>query len=66
MKIFKAAALIVIIATASHAGVMIEEIKDLPNQFGQQEAASEAVSRDPENDLHGFIQFLVMAFLALV
>lgn len=66
MKTFTAAALIVIIATASQAGVMIEEITELPHQLEHSEADSKAMSRDPVSDLHGFIQFLVMSFLLLI
>lgn len=53
-------------ATASYAGVMIEDIKDVPLQIEQAQGLTESVSNDETSAPQGFFQFMVMAFLMLI
>ena len=66
MKITTAALIVIMIATASHAGVMIEEMVELPNHFEQPAATSKPSVQNLESDINGFIQFLIMSFLVLL
>ena len=54
------------IATASYAGVMIEDIKDVPLQADQAQGLSESVSIHEPSDPKGLLQFMIMAFLMLI
>ena len=53
-------------ATASYAGVMIEDINDVPLQAGQAQGLTESVSIDEPSEPQGFLQFMIMALLMLI
>lgn len=53
-------------ATASYAGVMIEDIKDFPLQAQQAQGLKESVSINEPSEPKGFLQFMIMAFLMLI
>ena len=53
-------------ATASYAGVMIEDINDVPLQAGQAQGLTERVSIDEPSEPQGFLQFMIMALLMLI
>ena len=66
MKLIMSVGFILMMATASYAGVMIEEIKDVPLQIEQAQGLTESVSNDETSAPQGFFQFMVMAFLMLI
>ena len=53
-------------ATASYAGVVIEDIKDVPVQIEQAQGLTESVSINEPSQPQGFLQFMIMAFLMLI
>lgn len=66
MKLIMSVGFILMMATASYAGVMIEDIKDVPLQIEQAQGLTESVSNDETSAPQGFFQFMVMAFLMLI
>ena len=57
---------VLMMATASYAGVMIEDIKDVPLQIEQAQGLRESVSINEPSAPQGFLQFMIMAFLMLI
>jgi hypothetical protein len=66
MKLIMSVGFILMMATASYAGVMIEDIKDFPLQAQQAQGLKESVSIDEPSEPKGFLQFMIMAFLMLI
>lgn len=66
MKLIMSVGFILMMATASYAGVMIEDIKDVPLQAGQAQGLTESMSIDEPSEPQGFLQFMIMAFLMLI
>ena len=66
MKLIMSVGCVLMIATASYAGVMIEDIKDVPLQADQAQGLTESVSINEPSDPKGFLQFIIMAFLMLI
>ena len=66
MKLIMSVGFILMMATASYAGVMIEEIKDVPLQIEQAQGLRESVSINEPSAPQGFLQFMIMAFLMLI
>ena len=66
MKLIMSVGFILMMATASYAGVMIEDIKDFPLQAEQAQGLTESVSNDETSVPQGFFKFLIMAFLKLI
>ena len=66
MKLIMSVGFILMMATASYAGVMIEEIKDVPLQIEQAQGLTESVSINEPSDPKGLLQFMIMAFLMLI
>ena len=66
MKLIMSVGFILMMATASYAGVMIEDINDVPLQAGQAQGLTERVSIDEPSEPQGFLQFMIMALLMLI
>ena len=66
MKLIMSVGCVLMIATASYAGVMIEDIKDVPLQADQAQGLTESVSNNEPSDPKGLLQFMTMAFLMLI
>lgn len=66
MKIIVSVGFILMMATASYAGVIIEDIKDVPLQAGQAQGLTESVSIDEPSAPQSFLQFMIMAFFILI
>ena len=66
MKLIMSVGCILMIATAGYAGVMIEDIKDVPLQAEQALGLTESVDIDEPSEPQGFLQFMIMAFLMLI
>ena len=66
MKLILSVGCVLMMATASYAGVMIEDIKDVPLQIEQAQGLRESVSINEPSAPRGFLQFMIMAFLMLI
>lgn len=66
MKLIMSVGCVLMMATASYAGVMIEDIKDVPLQIEQAQGLRESVSINEPSAPQGFLQFMIMAFLMLI
>ena len=66
MKLIMSVGCVLMMATASYAGVMMEDIKDVPLQADQVQGLTESVSNDETSAPQGFLQFMIMAFLMLI
>ena len=66
MKLIMSIGCVLMMATASYAGVMMEDIKDVPLQADQAQGLTESVSNNEPSDPKGLLQFMIMAFLMLI
>lgn len=66
MKLIMSVGFILLMATVSYAGVMIEDIKDVPLHAGQAQVLTESVIIDEPSSPQSFLQFMIMAFLILI
>ena len=66
MKLIMSVGFILMMATASYAGAMIEDITDIPLQADQAQGLTTSVSIDEPSELQGFLQFMIMALLMLI